>query len=104
MSAAISPATHRPYGMQRVYRVWAVPRSTFYQTRRPADAAAAKPRGPKPLIDDAGLLAAIQADLAALDRSSRAEGPRDSGWCLTGPSTVASCLKVGSPQPGITTS
>jgi putative transposase len=65
MSAAISPATRRPYGVQRVCRVWAVPRSTFYQTRRPADAAAAKPRGPKPPIDDAGLLAAIQADLAA---------------------------------------
>ena len=64
MSAAISPATQRSYGVQRVCRVWAVPRSTFYQTRRPADAAAAKSRGPKPLIDDAGLLAAIQADLA----------------------------------------
>jgi transposase InsO family protein len=65
MSAAISPATHRPYGVQRVCRIWAVPRSTFYQTRRPADAAAAKPRGPRPPIDDASLLAAIQADLAA---------------------------------------
>ena len=65
MSAAISPATQRSYGVQRVCRVWAVPRSTFYQTRRPADAAAAKPRGPRPPIDDAGLLAAIQADLAA---------------------------------------
>ena len=65
MSAAISPTTHRPYGVQRVCRIWAVPRSTFYQTRRPADAGAAKPRGPRPPIDEASLLAAIQADLAA---------------------------------------
>ena len=50
MSAAISPATHRPYGVQRVCRIWA---------------GAAKPRGPRPPIDDASLLAAIQADLAA---------------------------------------
>jgi hypothetical protein len=65
MSAAISPVTQRPYGVQRVCRVWAVPRSTFYQTRRPADGGAAKPRGPRPPIDEASLLAAIQADLAA---------------------------------------
>ena len=31
MSAAISPTTHRPYGVQRVCRIWAVPRSTFYR-------------------------------------------------------------------------
>jgi hypothetical protein len=65
MSAAISPATHRPYGVQRVCRIWAVPRSTFYQARHTAQAIAAKPRGPKPPVDDASLLAAIQADLAA---------------------------------------
>jgi putative transposase len=65
MSAATSPSTQRPYGVQRVCRIWAVPRSTFYQARRPADAAPAKPRGPRPPVDDASLLAAIQADLAA---------------------------------------
>jgi hypothetical protein len=42
-----------------------VPRSTFDQTRRPAEGGAAKPRGPRPPIDEASLLAAIQADLAA---------------------------------------
>ena len=61
MSAATSPSTQRPYGVQRVCRI--LPRSTFYQARRPADAAPAKPRGPP--VDDASLLAAIQADLAA---------------------------------------
>jgi putative transposase len=65
MSAATSPSTHQPYGVQRVCRIWAVPRSTFYQVRRPANAAPAKPRGPRPPVDDASLLAAIQADLAA---------------------------------------
>ena len=64
MSAAISPATHRPYGVPRVCRIWAVPRSTLYQTRRPADGGAAKPRGPRPPIEEASLLAALQADLA----------------------------------------
>ena len=39
MSAATSPSTHRPYGVQRVCRIWAVPRSTFYQASRPADSA-----------------------------------------------------------------
>ena len=65
MSAATSPSTHQLYGVQRVCRIWAVPRSTFYQARRPANAAPAKPRGPRPPVDDASLLAAIQADLAA---------------------------------------
>jgi putative transposase len=61
MSAAISPSTHRPYGVQRVCRI--LPRSTFYQVRRPANAAPAKPRGPP--VDDESLLAAIRGDLAA---------------------------------------
>ena len=65
MSAAISPATQRPYGVQRVCRVWAVPRSTFYRATRPTEPVPARPRGPKPSLEDAGLLAAIQADLAA---------------------------------------
>lgn len=65
MSAAVSPATQRPYGVQRVCRVWAVPRSTFYRAAQPAEPGSVRPRGPKPRLDDAGLLAAIQADLAA---------------------------------------
>ena len=77
MSAATSPSTQRPYGVQRVCRIWALPRSTFYQARRPADAAPAKPRGPRPPVDDASLLAAIQADLAASPFSG--EGHRKVG-------------------------
>lgn len=65
MSAAISPSTHRPYGVQRVCRIWNLPRSSFYRASRPTNCAPAKPRGPKPPVDDASLLAAIRADLAA---------------------------------------
>jgi putative transposase len=65
MSAAISPVTQRPYGVQRVCRIWAVPRSSFYHAQRPPEPRRARPRGPKPPVDDADLLAAIQADLAA---------------------------------------
>jgi hypothetical protein len=63
MSAAISPSTQRPYGVQRVCRI--VPRSTFYRARHPANTAPARPRGPRPPVDDTSLLAAIRADLAA---------------------------------------
>jgi putative transposase len=65
MSVAISPSTQRPYGVQRVCRIWAMPRSTFYRARRPANSAPARSRGPRPPVDDANLLAAIRADLAA---------------------------------------
>ena len=43
MSVATSPSTQRPYGVQRVCRIWAVPRSTFYQACRPPNAAPARP-------------------------------------------------------------
>ncbi|MCW2241919.1 IS3 family transposase [Azospirillum canadense] len=66
MSAAISPSTQRPYGVQRVCRVWAVARSSFYAAaNRPAETAPPARRGPVPPVDETSLLAAIQADLAA---------------------------------------
>jgi len=74
MSAAISPVTKRPYGVQRVCRIWAVPRSSFYHARLRPEPGPARPRGPKPPVDDAHLLAAIQADLAA--SPFRGEGHR----------------------------
>jgi putative transposase len=76
MSAAISPVTQRPYGVQRVCRLWAVPRSSFYHAQRLPEPGSARPRprGPKPPVDDAHLLAAIQADLAA--SPFRGEGHR----------------------------
>jgi hypothetical protein len=74
MSAAISPVPKRPYGVQRVCRIWAVPRSSFYHARLRPEPGPARPRGPTPPVDDADLLAAIQADLAA--SPFRGEGHR----------------------------
>jgi len=67
MAAALSPATGRRYGVARVCRIWDVPRSSFYAERQAATGVSATPparRGPKPVIDDERLLAAIRADLA----------------------------------------
>ena len=75
MSAAISPATGRSYGVQRVCRVWALPRSSFYHAaNRNTAAAAPARRGPAPPVGDASLLAAIKADLAS--SPFRGEGHR----------------------------
>src|SRR5512133_2471042 len=68
MAAATSPASGRRYGVARVCRVWAVPRSSFYAARPQAvmttPHAPARRRGPKPTVPDEVLLAAIRADLA----------------------------------------
>jgi putative transposase len=65
MSAAISPSTGRSYGVQRVCRIWAVARSSFYAaTQRTTAAHPPVRRGPVPPVDETSLLAAIQADLA----------------------------------------
>jgi transposase InsO family protein len=67
MSATVSPATHRPYGVQRVCAVWDLPRSSCYAawTDDPSAAVPTVPRGPKPAVTDDALLALIRADLAA---------------------------------------
>ena len=86
MSAAISPATSQSYGVQRVCRIWGLPRSSFYHaTRGVAAAQSAARRGPVPPVAEDSLLAAIQADLAA--SPFRGEGHRKvwarlraSGW------------------------
>lgn len=69
MSQTTSPGTGRPYGLERVCRVLAFPRSTLYarQAREAANVVPLHPvrRGPKPRIADADLLAAIRDDLKA---------------------------------------
>jgi transposase InsO family protein len=67
MSVTVSPATHRPYGVQRVCAVWDLPRSSCYAawTDDPSAAVPTVPRGPKPAVTDDALLALIRADLAA---------------------------------------
>jgi len=67
MSEAISEATGRPYGMQRVCRVWERARSSLYARRQRAkkrpEATPPMRRGPKPKHADDEILAAIRADL-----------------------------------------
>ena len=67
MSQTRSPSTQRRYGLARVCRVWARPRSTVYLTpaRGRAPAKAAAKRGPKPRWSDPELLEKIRAVLAA---------------------------------------
>jgi putative transposase len=67
MAETVSPAAGRRYGIARVCRVWGVPRSSFYAARADATrdpAVTPARRGPKPVIADADLLAAIRDDLA----------------------------------------
>ena len=68
MSEAISEATGKRYGVQRVCRVWELCRTALYSRRQRAQErrGGEKParRGPKPKLDDEGLLEAIRADLA----------------------------------------
>lgn len=73
MSATVSPATAKAYGVERVCGIADQPRSSFYAWRRsqqPAQPEPSPPReklkpGPKTALDDAALLARIRADLAA---------------------------------------
>jgi len=68
MSASISEATKRPYGVERVCTVWGEPRSSYYDLKkREAFVGPVAPpakRGPKPALTDASLLALIRADIA----------------------------------------
>ena len=67
MAAANSPATDEAYGVRRVCAAWGMPRSSFYAARTVSEAPPpGRRRGPRPVVDDAGLLEAIRRDL---DRS-----------------------------------
>lgn len=69
MSRAISPSAGIVYGVQRICRVLALTRSTVYcRLARSSAAHAGIPsqrRGPRPVVSDAQLLEAIEADLVA---------------------------------------
>jgi hypothetical protein len=68
MVRAISPGAGQPCGIQHVCRLWDVPRSSFSAARNAAqDTTTSRPtsrRGPKPIVPDGDLLAAIRADIA----------------------------------------
>jgi putative transposase len=79
MADTISPASGRRYSVARVCHVWEVARSSFYAAQQAGAADAGpkpspSPRGPKPAVSDADLLAAIRADLARSPWTG--EGPR----------------------------
>lgn len=67
MSESLSPSTGRPYGVERVCRVWRVARSSFYarKQRESRSRAVLKRRGPKPSVSDERLLQFIREDLDA---------------------------------------
>lgn len=64
MSQTVSPGTDKPYGIQRVCRIWEQARSTFYSASRQVSDGPQKRRGPHPSISDADLLELIRQDLA----------------------------------------
>ena len=65
MSATISPATGKAYGVQRVCCAWEMPRSSFYdRVARMAVPLVLLKRGPKTMLTDDEVLALIRTDLA----------------------------------------
>ena len=64
MSQTISPGADKPYGVQRICRIWEQARSTFYQAGRQASGMIPRRRGPRPSISDEDLLERIRHDLA----------------------------------------
>lgn len=66
MSQTISPGAEKPYGIQRVCRIWEQARSSYYHDARRcgmSDQTPPKRRGPRPLVSDETLLDLIRADL-----------------------------------------
>ena len=68
MSAAISPASAKAYGVERVCAVWEQPRSSFYAWRLNnkgigEPSRMIRKRGPKTGLSDVELQGKIQADL-----------------------------------------
>jgi transposase InsO family protein len=59
MSRQVSPSTDRPYGLQRVARLWGVARATVYRYRRPDQGERRRP-GPVGAMRDDALVEAIR--------------------------------------------
>jgi putative transposase len=65
MSSAVSPSAKRPYGVQRVTRVWGTSRATLYRHRRCDEPGTGRRPGPLGPMPDAALVEAIRELLAA---------------------------------------
>ena len=79
MSCAVSPSSRLTYGVQRVCRVWRVPRSSFYDwKRRSKDSQSSARRGPKPVTSDEEIASEIRKILGMVEDSFgfRGEGYR----------------------------
>jgi hypothetical protein len=74
MSRQVSPSTNRAYGLQRVARIWRVPRATIYRHRHRSEAVQRKKPGPLGAMSDEDLVATIRQLLQ--DSSSHGEGYR----------------------------
>jgi len=59
MSRRVSPSAAKPYGIERVARLWGVARATVYRHRRPADGQRRRP-GPVGAMPDEALVAEIR--------------------------------------------
>jgi transposase InsO family protein len=64
MSRKVSPSANRPYGVQRVTRVWGTSRATLYRHRRGDVTGSGRRPGPCGPMPDAALVEAIRALLA----------------------------------------
>src|SRR3954471_2952402 len=71
-SRQVSPSTNRAYGLQRVTRIWRVPRSTIYRRRHRLEALERKKPGPLGAMSDDALAEEIRQLLQ--DSSSHGEG------------------------------
>ena len=60
MSRQVSPSTDQAYGLQRVTRLWGVPRATIYRHRHRSEAVARKRPGPLGAMSDQDLVEAIR--------------------------------------------
>ena len=74
MSRKVSPSANRPYGVQRVARVWGTSRATLYRHRQGGVADTGRRPGPRGSMSDAALVEAIRALLA--DSPFHGEGYR----------------------------
>ena len=74
MSRQVSPSTNRPYGLQRVARLWGVARATVYRHRRPDQGERRRP-GPVGAMRDDALVEAIRKLLT--DSPFHGEGHRE---------------------------
>ena len=72
MSRRVSPSTDKPYGIERVTRLWRVSRATVYRHRRRSEGNVRGRPGPRGAMADEDLVGAIRKLLT----DSPCTGPR----------------------------